>query len=112
MTIQNQVENPISRNCPVAHDTKFCVHHRPFKPAQACYGDSGGPLILNAGGYGVVVGVASYIQCPDCPPDDYKCLQNAICNKNDVSVYTNIQPFLPWIKSITGEGKRIALSFL
>ena len=37
---------------------KICLHHQNiFPPATACSGDSGGPLIMNEGGYSVVVGV-------------------------------------------------------
>ena len=91
--------------CPAQSERKICIHHGDEKAAQACSGDSGGPLIMDQGGYGVVIGVASYITMRDCPPEDIKCLMDARCNKDGVSVYTKVSAYLPWIKKTTGQGK-------
>ena len=78
-----------------------------LKPAQVCKGDSGGSLMLNHEGVGVLIGVASYMQMPDCPPYDFECilLKLTKCNKDDVGIFTKVQAFLPWIKKISGVGE-------
>ena len=91
--------------CPAQSERKICVHHGDEKAASACFGDSGGPLIMDQGGYGVVIGIASHLQERDCSPEDIKCLMDARCNKEGVSVYTKVSAYLPWIKKTTGQGK-------
>ena len=96
--------------CPAQSESKICLHHGDEKAAQACYGDSGGPLILEQGGYGVVIGVASHLQRKDCSPEDIRCLMDRRCNKERVSVYTKVSSYLPWIKKTTGQGKRSTIT--
>ena len=101
----------MSRKCPATSDRKICVHHGGLKPAQTCKGDSGGPLILNHESVSVLIGVTSYSQLPDCPLPDLtspadilswiKCMDEKPCNEDDVSIFTNVQAFLPWIKKTT-----------
>lgn len=100
----------VGHRCPAESERKICVHHGDEKAAQACFGDSGGPLILDQGGYGVVIGIASNIQIGDCPPQDMKCLMDTRCNKEGVAVYTKVSAYLPWIKKTTGQGKSSTLA--
>ena len=101
------------RKCPATSERKICVHHAgppigvDLEPSQLCKGDSGGPLILKHEGMGVLIGVASYQQMPDCPPDNITCIMIKLlkCNKDDVGVFTKVQAFLPWIKKISGVGE-------
>ena len=100
--------------CPLNPNTngtykQICVHHEDGPPAQACYGDSGGPLIMDEGGYGVVIGVVSYGQLPKCPQGDWKCHFDAKCNKDDVDVFTKVEAYLRFIKKTTGQGYRFAV---
>ena len=60
---------------------QICTHHEDGQPAQVCFRDSRGPLIMDEGGYGVVIGVASYIQLPKCPQGDWKCIMDGKCDK-------------------------------
>ena len=85
-------------------DTQICTHHEDGPSAQICFGDSGGPLIMDEGGYGVVIGVASYLQMPKCPQGDWKCLIDAKCDKDGVAVFTNVAAYLSFIKNTTGQG--------
>ena len=72
------VQMDVSFRCPIPRvpDTMICAHHEDLPPAQICVGDSGGPLILDESGYGVVIGVASYIQASNCKQGDLKCILN------------------------------------
>ena len=97
---------PISPKCPIASKTKMCIHHGGGKPAQACMGDSGGPLTVDRGGVRQVIGVASYLAPPYCSPIDIasrKC--KSTCESENIAVYTKVQAYLPWIQEITGIGK-------
>ena len=100
----------VGHRCPTASvldsstNTQICTHHEDGPPAQACFGDSGGPLIMDEGGYGVVIGVVSYGQMPKCPQGDWKCNFDGKCNKDGVAVYTKVEAYLPWIKKTTGQG--------
>ena len=83
---------------------KICLHHQSMLPyATACGGDSGGPLIVNEGGYSVVIGVASFIFNPSFN------IQTEITMRcggaKTVSAYAEVQAYLPWIKSIIGHGQ-------
>jgi len=79
---------------------KICLHHGDiFPPATACAGDSGGPLIANQDGLGdfksIVIGVSSFL---------YDGTENPLCGtEKPVSVYAEVQAYLPWIKSTIGE---------
>ena len=47
-----QVEKPVSERCPATSETKLCVHHQNVHPpAATCWGDSGGPLTIDEGGF-------------------------------------------------------------
>ena len=82
---------------------KICLHHQNiFPPATACSGDSGGPLIMNEGGYSVVVGVSSFLYNPTQIPT-YQC------STEGVSIYAEVQAYLPWIESIIGQGENISM---
>ena len=102
-----QVEDKVSHKCPATSDTKICVHHQDLKPVKMCHGDSGGPLLVNQGGMGVLIGVASYSPLPisTCPQNATSCALPGNCDKSGLSVFTKIQAFLPWIKNITGTGE-------
>ena len=85
---------------------KICLHHgSTLPPATACSGDSGGPLIVNEGGYSVVIGVSSFIF--DLNTNIQKQIFPRCGSAKSVSVYAEVQDFLPWIKSIIGEGENI-----
>ena len=85
---------------------KICLHHGSvLPPATACAGDSGGPLIVNEGGYSVVIGVSSFIF--DLNTNIQKQIFPRCGSAKSVSVYAEVQDFLPWIKSIIGEGENI-----
>ena len=62
---------------------------------------------MTDGFYGFVIGVASYIESPDCSPFDKACIDSKlICSSDNVAVFTKVQFFLPWIRKTTGlEGK-------
>ena len=78
---------------------KICLHHGSvLPPATACSGDSGGPLIVNEGGYSVVIGVTSFGYDPTQSKTE-------TCNPKGVSVYGEVQAYLPWIKNIIGQGQ-------
>ena len=62
------------------------------------------PLMINQGDYGVLIGVLSFSQPPDCSPTDLKCLMNFNCETAEVAIYTRVSPYIPWIKETTGEG--------
>ena len=91
----------VSGKCPATSDTKICVHHG----GQVCHGDSGGPLLVNQGGMGVLIGVLSYIQLPTCPPNATSCALGERCKESSLAVFIKVQAFLPWIKKITGIGE-------
>ena len=85
---------------------KICLHHgNILPPATACAGDSGGPLIANEDGLGVlmsiVIGVSSFV---------YDGTRKPLCgNEKLVSVYADVQAYLPWIKSTIGQGQNILM---
>ena len=85
--------------CPAVSPKKICAFNHPRfnqPPASACYGDSGGPLtVSNDEGYAVVIGVVSYI------PQETR----QECSGQKASIFTKVQAYLPWIKSITGIGE-------
>ena len=68
------------------------------------------PLMINQGGYGVIIGVSSFGQPPDCSPTDINCLMDFSCKTADVAVYTKVSAYIPWIKETTGEGKHLNIS--
>ena len=82
----------------------MCAHHGTGKPVSACSGDSGGPLILNQGGYAVQIGIASYASTPKCHPNGLECWYGSSCRATAVILYAKVQAFLPWIKEKTGLG--------
>ena len=92
--------------CPLPPEKKICTRHEEVPAAQICFGDSGGPLIMDEGGFSVVVGVASYLQPPKCSYGDHKCLMNKKCNKEGIAVFTKVQDYNSWIKKVTGEGTK------
>ena len=60
-----------------------------------CGGDSGGPLVVCDGERIVVIGVVKGVAD-----------QTGKCRKNvSVNLYVDVQPYLPWIRSKTGQGK-------
>ena len=59
---------------------------------------------MDEGGFGVVIGVASYMQPPKCSYGDWKCMMDAKCNKEGVAVFTKVAGYLDWIKRKTGQG--------
>ena len=71
---------------------RLCAHHGDLAAAQICFGDSGGPLILEETGSSMVIGVASR-QKPAVPGQ---------CTKDRLAFYTRVQDFLPWIKEVAG----------
>ena len=81
---------------------KLCLNHgNILPPATACVGDSGGPLIVNEGGYSVVIGVANAIgDTTNLTSPTGKCNPT-----KGVSVYSEVQAYLPWIKSKIGQGQ-------
>ena len=88
-----------------APETLICVHHEDLPAANTCYGDSGGPLIMDERGYGVVIGVSSFINGNSkCRSGDWKCHLELRCNKDGVAAYTKVDAYLPWIKKITKQG--------
>lgn len=95
-----------NRRCPIESKTKFCAHHEDGPSAQICFGDDGGPLIMDQGGFGVVVGVGTHFQSPKCSSGDLKCLRDVRCNKEGVALFTKVfsKENMFWIKKITGEG--------
>ena len=94
--------------CPTAAsplEKHLCVHNRDEPPAQICSGDSGGPLIMDERGYGVVVGVTSgTFPSTNCRHGDWKCMRTIKCDKDKVGLFTNVEAYLPWIKNTTGQG--------
>ena len=47
-----KVEKPVSERCPATSETKLCLHHQNIhSPAATCWGDSGGPLTIDEGGF-------------------------------------------------------------
>ena len=63
--------------------------------------------MINQGYYGVLIGVLSFSQPPDCSPMDLRCLMDFDCKTAEVAVYTKVSPYIPWIKETTGEGKHL-----
>ena len=59
---------------------------------------------MDEGGYGVVIGVASYLAPAKCPQGDWKCYLDGKCDKDGVAVYTKVEAYLPFIKKTTGQG--------
>lgn len=59
---------------------------------------------MDQGGFGVVVGVATYLQPPKCSYGDLKCLKDVKCNKEGLALFTKVGKYIPWINKITGEG--------
>ena len=57
---------------------------------------------MNEGGYSVVVGVSSFLYNPTQIPT-YQC------STEGVSIYAEIQAYLPWIESIIGQGENISM---
>ena len=100
-TLSAQVDHKLGRKCPATSDSKICVHHGDLKPAKTCDGDSGGPLLVNEGGMGVLIGVSSYSPRPTCPKNATSCVLGGNCDKSGVAIFTKVQYFLPWIKNIT-----------
>ena len=96
------------------NDTQICVHHEDQPPAQVCNGDSGGPLIMDARGYGVVIGVFSIFFSPKCPHGDWKCILDVKCDTDGVAVFTKVESYLPWIQKTTGQGycNAVSLKFI
>ena len=101
ITLSAQVDHKLGRKCPATSDSKICVHHGDLKPAKTCDGDSGGPLLVNEGGMGVLIGVSSYSPRPTCPKNATSCVLGGNCDKSGVAIFTKVQSFLPWIKNIT-----------
>ena len=67
---------------------RLCVlHGKTLPPAQICYGDSGGPLILEENGKSIVIGVASSFYG---------------CTTNRKAYFTNVQKFRGFISASTG----------
>ena len=67
---------------------RLCVlHGKTLPPAQICYGDSGGPLILEQNGKSIVIGVASSFYG---------------CKTNRKAYFTNVQKFRGFISASTG----------
>ena len=106
------VQMDVGFRCPIPRvpDTVICAHHEDLPPAQICVGDSGGPLMLDESGYGVVIGVTSMIVNAKCPQGDLKCFLDLKCNSDSVAVYTKVDAYLPWIKETTGQGNSCAAS--
>ena len=90
--------------CKTEWPNKLCLHHgNVLPPATACFGDSGGPLIVNEGGYSVVIGVANFIvDTTNLTSPTTKCNPT-----KGVSMYSEVQAYLPWIKSKIGQGQNI-----
>ena len=90
--------------CKTEWPNKLCLHHgNVLPPATACFGDSGGPLIVNEGGYSVVIGVANVIvDTTNLTSPTTKCNPT-----KGVSMYSEVQAYLPWIKSKIGQGQNI-----
>merc|ERR1711974_402781 len=83
--------------CPIESERRFCVHHGKEKAAQACYGDSGGPLIMEE----------------DCSLEDFECqTSKQACNKDGIAVYTKVSYYLPWIKKAAGSGMACPPGFM
>ena len=93
------------QRCPAVSKTKLCIHHEDQPPASACFGDSGGPLILDQNGFAMVIGITSYLQTPKCSPGDFRCILDNKCRTDSIDIYTKVKAYLPWIKEITGQGK-------
>ena len=91
--------------CPVRSETKLCIHHEDQPPANTCFGDSGGPSLLDQNGFAVVIGLTSYGQNPKCSLGDFKCVLDTPCRSEGTDIHTKVKAYLPWIKEITGQGK-------
>ena len=94
-----------NHRCPVRSETKLCIHHEDQPSASTCFGDSGGPSLLDQNGFAVVIGVTSYGQNPKCPLGDFKCILDGKCFSESIEIHTKVKAYLPWIKEITEQGK-------
>ena len=83
----------------------LCIHHEDQPPANTCFGDSGGPSLLDQNGFAVVIGLTSYGQPPKCSLGDFKCALDVKCRSEGIDVHTKVKAYLPWIKEITAQGK-------
>ena len=71
-----------------SRDNRLCVlHGKTLPPAQICYGDSGGPLILEENGKSIVIGVSSSFYG---------------CRTNRKAYFTDVQKFRGFISASTG----------
>ena len=91
----------MSKRCPSTKEQHLCVFH---EEKSTCYGDSGGPLTVDEGGFRVVVGVVNYAANFDFDNPDL----DRRCEKGLVDVFTKVQAFLPWIKNISGIGELLS----
>ena len=91
-----QVDDLYNHSCPSVSKAKLCIHRQEQPPAQNCFGDSGGPLMKDENGFGVVIGVSSFIQA-------FKV--DLTCGTDNEAVFTKVQDFLPWIQNMTLQGK-------
>ena len=96
-----------NHRCPTSmwSEKKLCIHHEDLPPANGCFGDSGGPLLLDQNGFAVVIGVTSYKQIRKCSLGDFKCMLDVKCDSESINIHTKVQAYLPWIKEITAQGK-------
>ena len=94
-----------NHRCPIGSEKKLCIHHEDLPPANSCFGDSGGPLLLDQNGFAVVIGVTSYKQIRKCSLGDFTCMLDVKCSSESINIHTKVQAYLPWIKEITAQGK-------
>ena len=92
----------------LTNDTVICAHHEDKPPVQTCHGDSGGPLILDDGGFGFIIGIVSFgANAGNCNFEQiWECIElmRGKCTKNNVDVFVNVQTYLPWIYKIIEQG--------
>ena len=70
---------------------RFCLYNFNALPsATACFGDSGGPIVVCEDDRIVVIGVSSWGQ--------------GHCREEGVSVFVDVAMYVPWIRSKISEG--------
>ena len=79
-------------------ETSKILCHQNFPslpPVTACFGDSGGPMVVCEGDRIVVIGVSSF----GWHPNGHRCQKD-----KNVGAYIDVQAHLQWIRKTIGDG--------